>query len=337
MKMTGPKPRNHDRIKKLARLIRDRQRFILMTHDNPDGDALGSLLALGEGLKGLGKSVTMYCQGMSVHTFSFMPGIEEVADEPGDPSQYEVAVLLDCHALDRVSPKVSSMDRVPVVVVMDHHVTRDELPPDSILDTEAAATGELVYYLLNALKIGLTTDMAANLFVAISTDTGSFVYENTSAEALAVSSELVRLGARPWDIHRRLNMGHPVGRLRLLGQAISGMEYHYENRVAVMTVTQSMVASADVSTDDTDGFVDYPRSVQGVELAVMIKEIDDNVCKVSLRSLGRINTAQMAARFGGGGHEQAAGFTARNGIEAVRRDVIRVAGEYLPKDSGGAH
>jgi phosphoesterase RecJ-like protein len=305
-------------------------RFLLLTHSNPDGDALGSLLALGHGLMSLDKSTTMYCEGLDPALYGFLPGLDELSPEPGRPEDYDAVVLVDCHTLDRVGEKALPMDAVPLMAVLDHHLAESDLPELAVVDTSAAAAGELVFHLLDVLGVRITADMAMNLFVAISTDTGSFTFDNTSSDALETAAKLVRAGARPWEVFRRLYLGRPRGRLQLLGKAMQAMEYHYDGRLAMMCVTKEMMEAAGTSSFDTDGFVEYPRSVEGVELAVFIRENGLKSFKVSLRSLGVFNAAALAGRFGGGGHFQAAGFSLAGSLNSVKEEVITAAADYMP-------
>ena len=320
-------------LKIIASRFRTLDRFLLLTHSNPDGDALGSLLALGGGLKSLDKSITMYSEGLDPALYGFLPGLNELSADPGKPEDYDAVVLVDCHTLDRVGEKALPMSEIPVMAVLDHHLAESELPELAVVDTSAAAAGELVFHLLDVLGVRITADMAMNLFVAISTDTGSFTFDNTSPDALETAAKLVRAGARPWEVFRRLYLGRPKGRLQLLGKAMQAMEYHHDGRLAMMCVTRDMMDATGTSSFDTDGFVEYPRSVNGVELAVFIRENGQGFFKVSLRSLGVFNAAALAGSFGGGGHFQAAGFSLSGSLSSVKEKVITAAAGFMP-DAG---
>jgi len=317
-------------LKALAGLLAGKKRFILLTHVNPDGDALGSLIALGQGLAALGKKATMYCEDGVPSLYEFLPGSQEVTAVPGGPEDYEAAVLLDCNSLKRAGEQALSMADVPVLAVLDHHIPDGPLPESAVVDEKISATGELVYHLLLALKAEITPEIATNLFVAISTDTGSFSYENTTAEVMALCGDLVRKGARPWKIFQDLHLNRPPQRLRLLGLSLKDVEFFLEGRIGALTVTNEMMSRTVTTAIDTDGFVEYPRFVRGVELALLFRETDNGGCKVSLRSKGRFNAAALARSFGGGGHVSAAGFTAQGPLEEIKRAVIETAGGLMP-------
>ena len=322
------------RIAAMADRLRPMDRFLILPHIRPDGDALGSILALTLGLKALGKETTVFCPGDVPETLKFLPGLELAAEEPGNPEDYDTLILVDCHSLDRAGDECSRMASIPVKAVIDHHLTDDPRPADVpeelfIIDTGASAAGEIVYQLLTELGVEITTAMATNLFVAIATDTGSFAYDNTTTGALKVSSELVAAGAAPWDVHVALRMNRSPNNLHLLGHALKEMEFHYDGRVGVLTVTQDMMAAAGGNQVTTDGFVEYPRSVRGVELAILFREKTAHFCEVSLRSRGKVNAAALARTFGGGGHANAAGFSVNESLDYAKEQVLLRAGPFL--------
>jgi bifunctional oligoribonuclease and PAP phosphatase NrnA len=321
-----------NRLRKLGALIQGCQRILVLTHQNPDGDALGSLLAMGEGLKQLNKQTVMYVEGGVPGVFLFLPGALDVAAEPGEPDDYDLVMLLDCHDLDRVGPTVSGMKRAEKIAVLDHHVMTGPVGDHFVVDTDYSAAGELVRHLMNILNITITPSMAMNLFTAISTDTGSFSFSNTTARTLETAASLVRLGASPWHIFSELYLKRSRGQLALLQLALKGMEFYHEGRLGVMTITREMLASTGTGSHDTDGFIEYPRSVAGTELAVLFKENGDGRCKVSLRSMGRANAEAVARMFGGGGHFQAAGFTLQASLLEARERVLQAVGDMLGND-----
>lgn len=325
----------HNKLHHIAGLVKDSNRFLLLTHTNPDGDALGSLLGLGQSLISMDKKVVMFHEGVAPEMFSFLPGMELISEKPGAPEDYDMVIMLDCHSLSRVGASVEEMKRVPIVSVLDHHVAENNVADTYLIDTSASAAGELVFKLLKELGVEISPGAAIDLYVAISTDTGSFSFENTSAQALEIAAELIRAGAAPWDIFKMLYMERSHQRMELLGTALAGMEYHYDGKVGSMVVTNEMMTNTNTTSADTDGFVEYPRSVKGVELAVLFRENGAESSKVSMRSLGRVDAAALARSFGGGGHFQAAGFSMDEPIHQVKEKVIKAISTYLPADGGG--
>lgn len=332
--------RHHDRqaetYQAVTRLFQETDNFLLLTHQYPDGDALGSILALGAGLRSLGKQVTMFADGLIPDIYGFLPGLADLAQDPGRLDSYQVVVLIDCHNLIRAGDRVLLSGTASLLAVIDHHLVEEELPHFAIVDNRAAASGEIVFHVLKKLGVEITKDMAINLFVAISTDTGSFSFENTSPGALEVAAALVAAGASPWDIFRHLNFNRSAARMALLGRALSGLEYFHQGQVGIVTITKDMMAATATTEADTDGFVEYPRWVKGVELAILLREISPRSCKVSLRSVGRVNAAALAQAFGGGGHYQAAGFVMDEPYDRVKRLLVKSVAAYLPHAETGS-
>ncbi|MBF0527937.1 MAG: bifunctional oligoribonuclease/PAP phosphatase NrnA [Deltaproteobacteria bacterium] len=328
--MTIHREQVRNQLKATAELFFSSDRFLLLTHEYPDGDALGSMLALGEGLKSLGKQVTMYSEGLIPEIYGFLPGLSDIANDPGRLDEFQIVVLIDCHELHRAGDRFLHAGSAPILAVIDHHLADKDFPSHAVVDARASASGELIFYLLNEMGLTVTKDIAVNLFVAISTDTGSFSYENTTPGALEVVAKLVAVGAKPWDIFRHLNFNRSPARMSLLGQTLSGMEYFHQGQVGVMTITLEMMKSTKTTAPDTDGFVEYPRWVKGVELAVLVRETGPKSCKVSLRSLGRVNAAALAQAFGGGGHFNAAGFIVDEPVDKLKNLLIMAIVPYLP-------
>jgi phosphoesterase RecJ-like protein len=327
--MTRP-PDSRFPLADLAQALQAARRILLMTHLNPDGDALGSLLALAEGLERLGKTVTRHHEGPAPAMYGFLPGLDRVAPTLGPVDEYDRVLLLDCHELDRVGPQAAALNPGARLMVLDHHLTRNHLPDLALVDPSASSTGELVFELLNRLGVDLTESIAVNLYVAIATDTGMFAFDNTSKYALQVASRLVAAGARPWDVFSRLYMERSPAWARLLGLALARMEYHFGGWMGLMMVTADMLAESGALMEDTDGFVEYPRRVAGVELAALFREHGDGSVKVSLRSRGGFNAAAVAQLFGGGGHFQAAGFSLSGSLADVKARVLDEIGRQRP-------
>ena len=320
----------------LIEALASRERLLLLTHRNPDGDALGSLLALGEGLTSLGKKVTGYVAGEVPGMYAFMPGLDGLAEVLGEAADYEMVFLLDCHTLERTGVTDFEPSDRTVMAILDHHIVEDPLPDLAVVDPGASSTGELVWKLLLDLEAEITPTMAENLYVAIATDTGFFSFANTTAEAFDVSAALVKAGASPWRVYSRLYLEKPVAKLRLLGLALNGLEFYQGGRIGLMAVTAEMMASTGTTDQDTDGFVEYPRSVGGTEVAALIREIAPRKWKASLRSMGRADVAALARTFGGGGHRQAAGCTLDGDLAEVKKILVDKAALVLSAGEGRA-
>jgi len=316
-----------DALATLADLFARKDRFLLLTHQDPDGDALGSLLGLGEGLESLGKQVTRFVEGRLPRPYDFLPGQEKIESRLEDVLPFEVAVLLDCHTLKRVGPQAQKAASIPCRVILDHHLVTGPVEADhSFIDPGVSSAGEIVYRLLKLLGAPWSPSMATYLFLAIATDTGSFNYDNTTPESLEAAAHLVRTGADPWRLFQNLYQNRPIERLDLLRRALGTLEFHHQGRLGIMAVDADMLAQSRATDEDTAGLVDYPRSVRGVEMAVLIRENEKNLYDVSLRSQGRVNVSALAETFGGGGHHNAAGFSLDGGnLADIKGRIVAAA------------
>jgi bifunctional oligoribonuclease and PAP phosphatase NrnA len=294
--------------------------YLLTTHLNPDGDGLGSQLALRAYLAAQGKNVRCINHSPTPQQYRFLDpdgSRIEVYDTPrhrADVDAAECIIILDTNSSARIgnmeAPVIGS---VAAKVVIDHHLETDRFADHYIVDENAAATGEIVYKLLDHLTDGhLDKTMAVGLYTAVMTDTGSFRFPKTDRETHRITAELLQYGVDPADIYREIYERGPVNRLILLGKALEGLSLHHEGRVAVMRITHGMFHETGTDTDDTDGFVNYALQVDTVKIALFFTEYNGLV-KISFRARGDIWINELAKVFGGGGHQHAAGATIPNG------------------------
>jgi len=220
------------------------------------------------------------------------------------------------------------------VINMDHHATNDCFGDINIIEPEASAAGELVYDFCKAASIDITRDIAVNLYVAIHTDTGSFRYSSATPEAFIKAGELVRLGAVPWEISMRVYENYPARKYRLLAMVLSTLdiiEIRGAGMIATLSVSLDMFRKSEAEKDVADGFVNYARAIEGVEVGVLFRECAELEYKVSLRSKGNVDVAEVSRIFGGGGHRNAAGFTLKGSLEEVKVRVIEtIKGQLVP-------
>jgi phosphoesterase RecJ-like protein len=308
----------------LLALIRESRSFLIVTHVKPEGDAIGSSLALGLGLKKMGKEVCLLDMDPVPDTLKFLPA-SDLFRQKAPPGVFDVLLLVDCNTLERTGFKKLQAARTSVI---DHHILSGDNERSvqngqisgSYIDPGASATGELVYNLLCELKVTVDKEIATNLYTAILVDTGGFRYSSTTPESLNISSYLVEAGAEPWGITKEVYENIPFRAMRLLSLAFSSLEM--KGSLAWITVTEAMLKEAGAIIEDTENFVNYPRKIKGVEVAVLFREGSDGSCKVSLRSKGRVNVAFVAEKFGGGGHAAAAGCKLQGSLQEVKKQVL---------------
>ena len=302
--------------------------FLVTTHENPDGDAVGSSLGLASFLRNAGKDVTIHFKDPVPDLYRFLPLAGEVlATVPERP--YDVCFVLDVGEFRRAGAAITSCTTIGTFINIDHHITRDLFGAINYIDCAAAATGVLIYRVIKASGQILDHDTALCLYTALLTDTGSFRYSNANPEAFAVAGELISVGLNAWYVTERLYESQPAERLKLLTEALNTLVISPRGDVASLVVTQEMYERTGATAELTDGFVNYPRSIRGVEVAIFLREIEPDYFKVGFRSKGKISVAALAELFGGGGHHNAAGCNVAGTVEEVRATVLKRVYEAL--------
>lgn len=314
-------------------LIRRGRRFLLTSHVNPDGDALGSMLGLGLSLESIGKEVLFYnADGVPPH-LDFLPHGGRVSASLEDmEGTFDASLILDCTDVGRVGEAFQrelGSGRFGKTVIIDHHHTKRRSADLHVLFPKAGATGEIIYSLLKHLGVNPSPDAATCLYTAILSDTGSFHYSNTSSRVMRAAADLVDLGAVPWKVSEAIYESEPLRKLRLLALALPTLEVSDGGRVASVVVDDAMLRKACCGKADTEGFVNFPRSIKGVYVAVLFRQEEDSKWKISLRSKGGVNVAEIAEGFGGGGHERAAGCSIDGSLAKVKEAVLSSISEAL--------
>jgi len=301
------------------------RRFLVISHVNPEGDAVGSTLGLSLALRGLGKEVTSFLEDSIPEVFQFLPGAVETADTLDSESKFDAVFAVDCGEKDRLGASFNSLNFGGTLINIDHHRTNDRFGDINVIEPGACAAGEMIYDLLKAASIDITKEVAENLYVAIHTDTGSFRYSATSPAAFRKAGDLVEAGVDPWEMTQQVYESFPFERHRLLASVLATLERSDDGKVASMVVTEEMLTSLGVTRELVDGFINYGRSIKGVQVAIMIRETGVEQYKVSFRSKGSIDVATISQRFGGGGHVNAAGCNLEGSLDSVRARVIEAA------------
>jgi bifunctional oligoribonuclease and PAP phosphatase NrnA len=297
----------------VAEEIKGGDRFLLTTHENPDGDALGSLLAVHRILEALGKDSVMFLAAKEFPLpveYRFLP-LEEVFHEPPADISDRVVIFLDCGNIDRM-PVDFLRDADNKVINIDHHHDNTRFGSINLVDVEASCTAEIVFDLAGLLGVELTPEIANALYVALVTDTGKFMYENTDARSHRMAAGLIEAGVDVNDTYRRLYEHAPVEKLRLLAHALGKIELRDDGRLAVTYISTEDYASTGASEALTEGIIDHLRTIDGAVVAAVVRDQAESgraARKVSMRSTdGRVDVSAIARAHGGGGHRRAAGF-----------------------------
>lgn len=310
-------------------------RFLVISHIRPDGDAYGSAIAMALMLRSLGKSVVLWNEDGLLPRFTFLPGSELLIPSPSHGSHvFDCVVSLDTSVHSRSGTRtLGAIERYSDWVNLDHHISNDRFGSLCHIDASVPATGELLYNLFTANAWPITTDVAVNLFVAISTDTGSFQYlqgADKGAKTFAVAAKLIAAGVNVADVSTRLYDSVSRKRIELQKRAFNGLEFSAGDRISHLSVTLEDIASSNAEPDDTEGFVEIARGIEGVDAAAFFEELANGMIRVSLRSKNEsVNVCEVAGRFGGGGHRMAAGARIPGNLSDVRRMVVQALEEAL--------
>lgn len=316
--------------------IRKRRSFIVTSHVNLEGDALGSQLALGHLIEKLGKKKVWYLDETPVpQTYRFLPGQEKVTTDLTIPVEAEVLITVDCPTQERIGSVARYMTDKTFVITIDHHVSNQKFGHLNWVDPKAAATGEMIYQLYKTAGVSIDRPAAVNLYTAIATDTGQFSYSNTTQKTHRAVAELIQCGVSPYDISEKIYESNSLGSRRLLARVLGTLEVFHEGKTGAVFVTQEMLRRTGCTADETDGFCNYARSIKGVEVGLLFRETEENEkIKISLRSKGLVNVNEIAGEFSGGGHRAASGCVVEGTLEEVQKKVLAAVERALARAKG---
>jgi phosphoesterase RecJ-like protein len=309
-------------LEAVAETLRAHDRFLVVTHENPDGDALGSLLAMTIALRQLGKDAEMFMpSGSSVpQEYGFMRLDGLLRELPADVGE-RVLVAVDCAKADRIGPDLAVVERTKLVVDIDHHHDNTCFGSINLIVSDASSTGEVLRDVFAELGVEITPEIAEPLYIALVTDTGRFQYTNTTPKALRLAAELVEAGADVHEVFQQVYESVEFAKLKLLARALDRARVLEGGRIVVSHLVRTDFAEVGAVEAYSEGIIDYLRAVEGAELAVLIREPprdDGPVRRVSLRaSVDELDVSAIARLFGGGGHRQAAGFSSEKSIDEI--------------------
>jgi phosphoesterase RecJ-like protein len=306
----------------ITEALRQGDKVLIASHVFPDGDALGSQLALGEILESLGKKVYYYCEEFASAMYEFMPGSEKLRNELPDTALFDAAVAVDCGDRFRLGHEMETLLQIHPFIVIDHHAGHRDFGDISWVEADRSSTAEMIFDLALALNADISYNAAYCLYTAIVSDSGSFKYESTSAYTFNVASHLLNRGVVPSEVAGKLFDNYSVNRLRLLEKVLGSLEIYAEGQIAVISASQEMFEASGAKPEDTEEFINLPRALRSVKVAVFFKETVDGSIKVSLRAKGECDVAQVASKYGGGGHRNAAGYRVKDRTMTETRDEL---------------
>ena len=310
----------------IAAALHARHSFIVTSHARPDGDSIGSALALALALEALGKAVRVVGHDQVPAPYRGFPGTDriDVVDRVDSPA--DAAVVLECSDINR--PDVAGLDRY-FLVNIDHHVGNTMYGAVNWFEPRAAACGEMVADVIDALGVPWSQEIAANLYLAISTDTGSFRYGPITARTFDACRRIAETGVDLTRLSRQIFDSFGVGRVKLMGVLLNAMELHHDSRVALLYLDDDLLAASHATTDDVEGLVNLPLAAQEVVAVVLFKRQADGAYRVSLRSKGDVDVRGVAGRWGGGGHKNASGCALSGDYQVLKRQMVDALGEAI--------
>ncbi len=310
-------PVQRQAIAAILEAIRQGERFLVCSHSRPDGDAIGSMLAMGMLLEQMGKRADLLTADRIPNVYRELPGADAIRCVMRVHGPYDAVIMLECDGLERA--KLRGLEQF-FLINIDHHTSAREFGHLNWIDREGASVGELVHRLVKAARGTVTPEMATCLYTTILTDTGGFCYGGTRASTFALAEELTLAGADPIRIARDIYFTTPASRLLLLGAALSNLKR--EGRLAWLWITDQDMVRTCAAEEDCEGIVNYAISIAGVEAAAFLRELPEGIIRLSLRSKGRVDVASIAVKLGGGGHENAAGVTLEGPLPRAMEQIL---------------
>jgi len=306
-------------IPQIVDALRARRRFVLSSHTKPDGDSIGSQLAMAYALRAMGKDVTVINADPAPATLMPFPGVADIRIAPDAGGPFDAALIMECGDLARTG--VTGLDR-SFVINIDHHPGNTNFGQINWFDSGAAACAEMVFDLVRALGVPLSLDIATHVYLAIVTDTGSFHYSSISPRTFDICRQLLEAGVDPVRLSRQVFDSNTVGRLKMFGAVTQAMALDPTGRIAVLYLDRAIAAATQGDYDDTDGLINQPLTVKEIQAVVFFKKIEGDQYRVSMRSKGDIDIRAIAMEYSGGGHRNAAGCTVTGAIEALRQTLV---------------
>jgi len=311
-------------------LLEKNHTFMITSHIAPDGDSVGSVLALTLALLKNGKKAVPVINDDIPKKYKFLPGSNQILKETS--GNYDVIIALDCGDIERLGFDSQLNEYGRIIINIDHHKSNSYFGDLNLVDSDASSVGEILYRLLDG-KVEVDYDIALNLFTSIITDTGSIRYSNTTPTSLRILSDLVDKGVRPDYVSRQVFERRSLGSITLLKSVLNTLEISANGKIASLFITKDMLKAAEADEEDTNGVINYAREIEGVEVAVLFKEVEESIIKVGFRSNEWVDVSTIAAKFNGGGHQRAAGCQIKLPLKETQEIVLNAIKLAIKEES----
>lgn len=315
-------------VTRISEILRDQDDFLIVSHFNPDGDAIGSICAMGHLLAAMGKRFSLYNQSGLPSRYAFVP-LPAPIEKHLPETMPKWTIIMDCGAGNRMGEALQARTDETAIINIDHHLGNDNFGTENWVDPSQPAVGSMVAELARELHIPLTGDLAECVYLAVSTDTGFFTYGNTTPESLELAADMLRNGLDIAHMNMVITKQWSENRMRLWTEAMSNIELHHDKQVASIAITQQMFSDTGTTPADTENLINFLRRLKPVRVAAILREEDTDLYKFSLRSYGEDNVQTIAATFGGGGHHNAAGGTIAAPLDEAKAMLISAITDAL--------
>ncbi len=318
-------------MEQIINMIKKSKTFLIISHINPDGDTIGSNIGLSLSLKSIGKDVISYCDSKIPFEYQFLLSNDfKMLTIPENimKSKFDVMIMLDCADSKRTKHYQEFRNISEILINIDHHKSNDKFGDLNIIYEDYSSTGEIVYDILINGGFPVNRSIAEAIYTAIITDTGSFRYSNTNSRTFDIASDLIKYGVNSWEISQKIYENKPYKRIMLLKEALNSLKLNTKGKIAVLSISKNILDVYNATGEDTDGLVNYGRSIEGVEVSIFIRE-EENGCKLSFRSKGKVDVSSLARTFDGGGHRNAAGGFINKPLFEVEKLIMNIAEEYV--------
>jgi phosphoesterase RecJ-like protein len=303
-------------------ILKESSKIAVIAHMQPDGDTIGSCLALADSLRAAGKSAALFCQDTPPATLRFLQGLEDFKQQDNSGGGFDLAVAVDCSDRERMGSCSSVFDNSRQTMNIDHHISNTKYAGINYVDPKAAATGEIIYRIAVRLAGQVSRHAAEALYTAVNTDSGSFSFSSTTSDTYRIAADLLDCGINVEKINTCLYKSNRAERIRILARALSTLAFYGNGKIAVMTISREDILAAGADDSDTENIVNYAKDIVGVELGLLLKEVPDGTVKISFRSKDIIDASKLAAQFGGGGHKKAAGASIAADLAESRKQIL---------------
>ncbi|MDK2932334.1 MAG: bifunctional oligoribonuclease and phosphatase NrnA [Clostridiales bacterium] len=319
-------------LNEIAEIIKARSNIAILPHIHPDGDCIGSSFALLLALQMLKKEVTVVLEENIPQVYSFLTGkYVKLSDLPSN-TKFDMVICLDSGDEHRLNHRIDLFNSSDVTLNIDHHISNTMYAKYNYVDSASSATGEIVYDIINLLGVTIDKDIAVNLYVAISTDTGGFKYSNTTSKTHRIIAELLETNINIAEINRRIFDTVSLEKLKLTATAIDWIEFYENNKIAAIALPYDIIQKEGLSDEDSDGLANLPRNIEGVEVGLLFKEKEPGEIKVSFRSNQYVDVSKIAISFGGGGHKRASGCTLHMDMIEAKKQVIESVKQTIKQE-----